>query len=90
MASQSDDLSRVLAEFHMGTAMAAAFIFHVLEKKGVLSTDEISRAIRDASEQIPDDYAGEPRFAGLVALRVLLDDPEMRHTTPFPWKPGTS
>lgn len=86
MASRGSDLAGILTEFHTGTAMLAAFILHVLEENGLVSSGEAAKAIREAANQIPDEYAGEPRFAGLVALRVLLDDPQMKHTTPFDWK----
>lgn len=79
-----------LTEVNMGTAMAVALIFQVLEKKGLISDDEAIAAIKDATDQIPKSHEGEPRYGALHGLRVLIDDPEMRHTTPFPWAPNQS
>ena len=84
--SDTERFARILSEFHMGTAIAAAFVLHILEKKGLLNKAEVDEAIREAAEMVPDQHAGAPRLAPLVSLRVLLDDPEMRHTTPFRWR----
>ena len=84
---ETKKLERIFTEFHLGTAAVASFILHVLAKKGVLSGAEIVKAIHEATDAIPEQYAGDPRFAGISCLRVLLDDPEMRHTMPFDWPP---
>jgi hypothetical protein len=88
MAEKSDlqRMAAVFVEFHLGTAMMAAFVFHVLEKKGLLAKAEVDQAIREASEMVPEQFAADPRFAPFSSLRVLLDDPEMRHVTPFRWR----
>jgi hypothetical protein len=85
--ADTERMARLLTEFNMGTAMTAAFVLYILEKKGLLNKAEVDEAIREAAEMVPDEHAGAPRLAPLVSLRVLLDDPAMRHTTPFPWRP---
>ena len=85
MANERVDTGDAMTEFHLGVAMIAALIFHVLEKHDLVSADEAASAIREATDQIPDDYAGFPRFAPLASLRVLLEDPDMLHTMPFHW-----
>lgn len=90
MSDKQPDVAILFTEMYMGAAILAALIFHVIEKKGLVSGDEITSAIREAGDQIPDEYAAEPRYASLVALQVLLDDPKMRHATPFPWPPNSA
>ena len=90
MADQKREIARTWTEMSIGVATVAALIFHTLEKKGLVSADEIASTIREAADQIPDGYAGSPRYSPLVALRVILDDPEMRPTMPFPWPPSYS
>jgi hypothetical protein len=63
-------MAKVFTEFHVGTAMMAAFVLHILEKKGLLAKDEVDKAIREASEMIPEAYAATPRFAPLSSLQA--------------------
>ncbi len=84
--NDTERMVQIFTELNLGTAMAAAFVLHILEKKGLLNKAEVDEAIREAAEMVPDEHAGSPRFAPLVSLRVLLDDPDMRHKTPFRWR----
>lgn len=86
MANQTEKLAEIFTEFHMGTALMAAFVFSILEKKGLLNAEEVNEAIREASEMVPEKFAASPRLAPFSALRVLLDDPDMQHTAPFRWR----
>ena len=86
MADNDVDPATFLLEMAMGSAVAVALVFHVLESKGVLKHSDVDAAIRGACEMIPDEYAGEPRFRVLACLLPLLEDPELRHALPFPWR----
>jgi hypothetical protein len=79
------EIETLLTEFHVSGAMLAALLLSLLEKKGLLDHDEVAEAIREAADGIPRQLAAEPRFGALTALRIFLDDPEMRHMLPFTW-----
>ena len=86
MADNDVDPATFLMEMAMGSAVAVALVFHVLESKGVLETADVSEAIRTASDKVPDGYVADVRFRVLSALRILLEDPELQHALPFPWR----
>ncbi len=69
-----------------GHALAAAFVFRMLESRGAFRRPHVAEAIRKASDHIPRRLIDDPRVATLSALRTMLDHPEARRDLRSWWR----
>ena len=68
---------------HPANAVIAAWVLDILKSHGVLRRADVAATIRSVSEAVPAHWQGDNRAASLLAMQVLLDDPDSRRDLPF-------